>query len=367
MNIGIDISQIVYTGTGVARFTRGLVDAIVSYDTENTWTFFFSSFRQKIPTDVYNKINKSNHKLVCKHIPPTLLGVLWNDRPFWSHAMNNSLLKWTQKLDWFITSDWAEAPALCKKATIVHDLVFRCFPETVHPLIIKTQEKRLERVVNESNVIFADSHTTKKDLQEFFSIKKADIMVNYPGVKKMQLTVTHDVLAKYDLKKPFILTVGKLEPRKNMSRLIEAVRGMNVMLIVVGIEGWGEANNHQTHNKNVRFLGFVSDEDLSALYSKATIFVFPSLYEGFGYPIVEAMQHYCPVIASNTSSLAEIAKDAALLCDPTDVQNIKQTIEQLLADTKLQQTLSEKGKQRAAKFSWKTYYNTLIKALGNET
>src|SRR5690606_39016178 len=127
----------------------------------------------------------------------------------------------------------------------------------------------------------------------------------------------------------YILTVGKLEPRKNIQRLIEAFSTLQTdyQLVIIGPQGRGEIP--QSPDPRVIFPGYVSDDELRTLYLYATAFVYPSLYEGFGYPVVEAMQYGCPVVTSNTSSLAEIATDAAILCDPNDANSIARAIEQM--------------------------------------
>ncbi len=364
MKIGIDISQIVYKGSGVSRFTEGLVHAILTYEESHHWTFYFSSFRQKLDQALRDRINAKGFDLYTYPYPPTLLSALFND---W-HGFSGMLLKHNKqlgKLDWFITSDWTEPPLPTKKATIVHDLVFKKFPETVHPSILKTQEKRLSHVVRESDLIFTDSHSTAQDLISEYTVDKNKIAVNYPGVETSEKTLgaAEDIIEKYGIHKPYILAVGKLEPRKNIERLIEAFdkAKTTAQLVIAGPKGWGTTDIKQS--EHIAFLGFVPDEDLALLYHNALFFVYPSLYEGFGYPIIEAMRYQCPVAASSSSSMGEIAKDAAVLFDPENVQEITGAIQTLFDNEKLRADLIKKGISRAEKFTWKEYYNTLIKQL----
>lgn len=365
MKIGIDISQIVYKGSGVSRFTEGLVHAILTYEEFHHWSFFFSSFRQKLDQALTDRIKSKGFDLNIYPYPPTLLSTVFND---W-HGLSGMLLKRNkrlQKLDWFITSDWTEPSVPTKKATIVHDLVFKKFPETVHPSILKTQQKRLGHVIRESDLIFADSRSTAQDLISEYDVDKKKIAVNYPGVETIEQTLgsDEDIIEKYGIHKPYILAVGKLEPRKNIERLISAFgkTSTTAQLVIAGPKGWGTDIQQSEH---VAFLGFVPDEDLALLYHNALFFVYPSLYEGFGYPIIEAMRYQCPVAASSTSSMGEIAQDAAVLFDPENVQEITQAIQTLFDNEKLRAELIKKGTSRAAKFTWKEYYNTLIKQLSS--
>lgn len=371
MKIGIDISQIIYEGTGVSRFTKGLVNSILNYDATNEWIFFFSSLRRKLNTKLENKILHKGHKLIKWKLPPALLSFFWNDL----HAFSKSYMLHVasfKNLDWFITSDWVEPPLPVKKATIVHDLVYLRYPETVDSKILATQKKRLSWVKKESKIIFADSQTTKDDLEDLLKIDSEKIYVNYPGVevKKPTKEQINLALKKYNLKKPFILTVGKLEPRKNIRRLIESFIKLdkkNLDLVIAGSEGWGK-NTSIKHlikvkEKSIRFLGYVDDLTLYSLYSSCLFFIYPSIWEGFGYPVVEAMKFGSPVATSNTSSLNEIAKGAALLFDPFNISEIYQCINTLIHNEGLRIELGKKGQERSKMFTWKNYYNKLTRIL----
>jgi glycosyltransferase involved in cell wall biosynthesis len=358
MKIGIDISQIVYQGAGVARFTGGLVNAILDYDKQNHWTFFFSGLRRNLDKTLELKIQSRAYQLIKWRVPPTLLSFLWNDL--------HQFPPLSSSLDWFISSDWAEAPMIqVKKATVVHDLVYLRYPETVDQKIRRTQNRRLDWVKKESKIIFADSQTTKNDLIELLNVDKDKIVVNYPGVDvvKPSTSQVKETLKKYGLKKPFILTVGKLEPRKNLKRLIEAFQRYSLIdLVIVGPSGWGDLNiKYQV--LNVKWLGYISDKELYSLYSSCLFFVYPSIWEGFGYPVVEAMKLGAPVACSNTSSIKEIAKDAVLFFDPFNIENMYQCINRLIQDKTLRNRLIKKGLPRSKLFSWESYYNQLIKIL----
>ncbi len=159
--------------------------------------------------------------------------------------------------------------------------------------------------------------------------------------------------------------MGKLEPRKNIQKLIEAfgqLKNNRLGLVVVGAPGWGTKLKPQ---KNVQLLGYVTDKELAHLYSSCFFFVYPSIWEGFGYPIVEAMKYGVPVATSNTSSLKEIAQGYGLLFNPRKTSEIKRSLELLINDKKLRLELSQKGLQKGKFFTWENYYKNLIKTLEN--
>lgn len=353
MRIALDVSQIIYKGSGVGRFTEGLVKTICEYDSTNDWIFFFSSFRGKLDETIKNKIASSRHTLIETKLPPTLLSFLWNNLHFFSI---DSLIG---KVDWLITSDWTEPPSKNRKATIVHDLVYLKYPDTVDALIRKTQDRRLRWVQKESLVVFADSDSTKHDLITDLAINKKKIFVNYPGVSQPAVYVT-----KKSTKRPYILTVGKREPRKNLERLVKAFHLLernDLDLVIVGMDGWGNVSIES--NPQVQLRGYVSDDELADLYRNCLCFVFPSLYEGFGYPVIEAMSYGAPVVTSSSSSLQEIAGDAAVLFDPLQEESIAAGIKKVINSTSLRSSLSKKGIAKSKEFSWKKYLDNLLQVL----
>lgn len=367
MKIGIDISQIVHQGTGVARFTEGLVNSILEFDRKNQWLFLFYSLRQNLDKKLEIKIKNRGIRLIKLKLPPTLMSFFWNQLHFFP------LESIVGELDWFISSDWTEPPVnKIKKTTIVHDLAFIRYPETIDKTILKTQKQRLTHIKKECPIIFADTQATKKDLINFLKIRQNRVVVNYPAIKlnlpnKKQINFT---LNKYNLKKPFILTVGKIEPRKNLKRLIEAfikLKNRNIGLVIVGPRGWQQFSNETMKQcNNVKFLGYIDDTNLYSLYSSCLFFIYPSIWEGFGYPLVEAMKIGAPIVCSNILPFKEIAKDSALYFDPFNIDNMTNCINTMIQDNRLRKKMIESGKIRAKEFSWKRYFNTLIKALNSK-
>lgn len=355
MQIGIDISQIVYEGTGVGRFTSGLVYAILEHDKNHRWVFFAGTFRRQIQSSLKQEIQSAGHTLISVPLPPKAIGALWNDLHLFPVT---SLLP---QLDWFITSDWSEPPARCKKATIVHDLAFKRYPETVDRGILRTQEKRLSHVAKESTVIFTDSIATQQDLISMYDIEAHRISVNYPGVIVTPASPDLRAAVRKKHPRPYLITVGKIEPRKNLSRLIKAFTQLNrsdIDLLIVGPKGWDELGSVP---EQVKIVGFVPDDELTALYQESSGFVLASLWEGFGYPVLEAMQLRVPVAVSGTSSLGEIAGSFAHTFNPESVEEISGALRSLL-ERDQKKRLSAAGRY-ADEFTWKRYYETMIERL----
>lgn len=362
MRIGIDISQISHEGTGVARFTDGLVTAILDYDKTHQWSFFFSSLRKNLNADLEKRIIDKGHAIIKQRIPPTLLSFINN--AIHHQALSSIVYRLSSSLDWFITSDWTEPPMDCKKATIIHDLAYLRFPETVDKTIKKNQKERVQWIKKESSVIIADSQSTKEDVHNLLDIDTKKITTIYPGVtiQKPDQQQIRKTIRKYNLKKPFLLTVGKIEPRKNLERLVDAFQNMNdetIDLVIVGPKGWYEPQI----SSSIKYLGYVEDQDLYSLYASCLFFVYPSLWEGFGYPIVEAMKLGVPVVTSNTSSPKEIAREAALLFDPLNTNDILHCLNTMKQNRKIREVLGQKGEKRSELFTWKNYYNTMVRVL----
>ncbi|KKP95942.1 MAG: hypothetical protein US02_C0006G0015, partial [Candidatus Levybacteria bacterium GW2011_GWA2_36_13] len=215
--------------------------------------------------------------------------------------------------------------------------------------------------IKRAKAVITISESSKNAIIEEYKLASDKVHVVYPGIKELinnrEINMT-DLQKKYGIKKNFILFVGTIQPRKNIARMVEAISQIpELELIVVGKKGWQYEGILDSPRKfgvenRVKFLEFVPDEELSELYKNAICFVLPSLYEGFGLPILEAMKYGCPVVTSNTSSLPEAGGDAALYFDPEDSSDIAEKIKKLLSDDKFREDMIEKGYKQAKKFSW---------------
>jgi glycosyltransferase involved in cell wall biosynthesis len=347
MKIAVDISQIVYEGTGVSRYLKNLKKAFETYDKFNLYTYFESIIKSR------------------PYFSSHLQDFLWN-------RLHITSIDWfIGKQDILITSDWTEPLSKAKKITVVHDLIYKIFPETVDKKIIDVQTRRMKWVKKESKIIIADSESTKQDLIDILKIEKERIRVVYPAVEidEKYLKNTDPIPAIH----PYILTVGKLEPRKNIPRLIEAFVSLNIPnldLYIVGPTGWETATQkidiegYKTI-PNIKMLGFVEDEKLYSLYKNAEFFIMPSIYEGFGYPLVEAMILGCPTACSNTSSLKEIGQDISEMFDPNSVNSIKKCIIKMHGNENLREENGKKGIKRAKEFSIEKFYKNFLEVFNS--
>lgn len=365
MKIAIDISQIVY-GTGVSNYTQKLVESLLKIDHKNQYILFGSSLRQsKKLRNFKDKLSDyKNVEFKLLHLPPTFLDFLWNRL----HIL--PIEKFIGHVDIFHSSDWTQPPIKSedtKKITTIHDMVVYLFPSSVHPKIIATQKRRLNRVKGEADAIIADSQATKEDIIKFLEISEERITVVYLGVssnfKPQDDDKVEEVLTKYKIKKPYLLSVATQEPRKNIQKLLDVFEKVrkekpNLSLILTGKYGWGQSFHY---GENIIWTDYIPQEDLISLYCGCRVFIYPSLYEGFGLPILEAMACGAPVITSNNSSMAEIAKDAAILVDPRSEGQLTRAIE-LVMNLNLEnyQKMVKASLERARLYSWtKTARETL--------
>ncbi len=365
MHIGLDISQIVYEGTGVARFTYHLTRTILDDPHGHTWTFFFSSLKQELHADIYEMIHSRGQKLCRWYVPPRALSLLWNTPRLRSYAPVPGVY------DVFISSDWTQPPARIapRRATIVHDLICMKLPETVDPLISSTQAKRLALVAKECDIVYCDSQSTATDYREYYPGYKGQVIVNYPGIVAPQ-PPPDDTFSFPFTQGEYVFAVGKIEPRKNLPRLIDAFTRISrddafkhLHLVIVGPRGW-DVHTEQMHHPHVHLLGQVDDGTLATLYAHALVFVYPTLYEGFGIPPLEAMSLGCPVIMSRNSSLVEIADDeSAIFVDPQDTNSIVDAIRTVALDVTLRNRLVTAGRSRAARFRYQTYLETMLESI----
>jgi len=248
----------------------------------------------------------------------------------------------------------------------VHDLSFVRDPASAAPGLRDYLEVVVPRSVARADHILADSAATRSDLIELYRTPPEKITVLYCGIHAAFRPVSDAqtlaaVRDRYGLgSAPFILAVSTLQPRKNYTRLIQAFARLpdqSTNLVIAGGKGWlfetifSEVERLRLRER-VIFPGFVADADLPALYSAARLLAYPSLYEGFGLPMLEAMACGTPVVASTASCLPEVAGDAARLVSPTDVEALAAALDQVLTDEALRRDLAAKGHARAGQFTW---------------
>jgi glycosyltransferase involved in cell wall biosynthesis len=306
----------------------------------------------------------------------TRLSERWLARLWYRLRLPLPVQHWLGSLDLFHAPDFILPPVRPGTPTIVtiHDLSFVREPDSTMPGMSVHLNKWVPHSVKRADRVIAVSEATRRDLIEFYQTPPAKISVIYHGVSPEFRPVQEKerlraVRYKYGLdQRPFILSVGTIQPRKNYQRLVQAFASINqpLSLVIAGSEGWNCDDVYREVERlglddRVYFPGFVAEEDLPVLLSAATLFGYPSLYEGFGLPVLEAMACGTPIVAANQSSLPEVVGDAGLTVDPTDVAALATAITRLLDDPSLRERLSAAGLAQAAKFTWPTTAAKLLR------
>ena len=258
----------------------------------------------------------------------------------------------------------------CKAVVTIHDCIHLRFPQYLpNKLGYAYARASMWMATHRSDRILTVSEASKRDILDYFRVPPEKIDVIYNGIdERFGQSPPEDDIARirerYQLNDPFILYAGNIKPHKNLERTIEAFHLLrrksefeNIKLVIIGDEiakyaALRHAVHHYKLHKYVRFFGFVPDSTLAILYRLAAVFVFPSLYEGFGLPPLEAMASGTPVITSNVSSLPEVVGDAALLVDPLQPEDIAEAMRRVLTDPALREDLRRRGLARAQHFSW---------------
>ena len=279
------------------------------------------------------------------------------------HSVLNRL---TPDSDLFYATNHVRNPPTNRKlVTTLHDLTTWTVPDSHPASHHEMEETFLERIVRPADGVIAITASTRNDLIRLFDFPPEKVELIYPGFPEAffetQPQTVAAVRSKYSLEGPYLLHVGTIEPRKNIDGLFDAYERLKPSLreefplVLIGSIGWADPSTLariESPPDNVRYLGYVPEEEVPPLTAGATACVFPSLYEGFGLPVPQAMAAGTPVLTSNVSSLPEVAGDAALLVDPKSTDEIVAGIERLLLSPSLREELVEKGHRQARRFSW---------------
>jgi glycosyltransferase involved in cell wall biosynthesis len=346
--IGIDASRAAGDRqTGTENYARRLIEALLAAGGDRRFRLYF---RESPPAGLFSA-----------SLPDAELRVIPFPR-LWTHMrLSYELLRRPRPDVLFVPAHVLPLAHPLPTVVTVHDLGYRYFPDA-HP---RAQRLYLDWSTRFSargaTHVIADSQATRADLSSLYGIAAEKITVVYPGRAETLAPADADrVRARYGLPAEYLLHVGTLQPRKNLGRLIQAAgalraRWPRLELVLAGRPGWmAEPILAQAREQpdRVRILDYVPEADLAGLYSGAQVFVFPSLYEGFGFPVLEAMACGTPVVCSNTSSLPEVAGEAALTVDPADTGALAAAVGRVLDDPSLRAALVAKGKAQVQRFSW---------------
>ncbi|WP_175403733.1 glycosyltransferase family 4 protein [Caminibacter mediatlanticus] len=258
-----------------------------------------------------------------------------------------------------------------KRIVTIHDVYHLAFYDTLNLKQKLYAKFMINQAVSKSDIILTVSEFSKNEIIKYTNTRK-EIKVIYNAINFNKFKVINNNLEKlknkYSLPNEFILFVGNVKPHKNLKRLLLAIKDLDINLVFVGKkDGFitGDENIKKLITKNnlkerIYFTGYVKDEDIPVIYNLAKLFVFPSLYEGFGIPPLEAQACGCPIIVSNVASLPEVCGDSALYCNPYDVNDIKEKIEVLLNNKQLREELIQKGFENIKRFSWEKSAKKII-------
>jgi glycosyltransferase involved in cell wall biosynthesis len=329
MRIGVDITAAITQGGGIGRYTRELIQALVKADQKNDYHLF--SARQPAVLPVPDPVPAGER--ITYHQAP--LSERWLYRLWYRLRLPLPVQWFTGPIDLYHSPDFVLPPVRDGIPTLltVHDLSFVHYPDMFTPALVTYLNKVVPWSVDRATHILADSQATKNDLLNLWDVPADKVTVLYSGVSGRFQPVTNRkrlaaVRQKYNLgDSPYLFSVSTLQPRKNYQMLIQAFQPVAVEqphnLVIAGGKGWlyeemlAEVEKQGLEGR-VKFIGFAGDEDLPALYSGAALLVFPSLYEGFGLPLLEAMACGVPVLTSNASCLPEVAGEAAVQLSPHD-------------------------------------------------
>lgn len=376
MRIGLDARMI--DNTGIGRYLRNLLVHLARIDVHNEYIVFINPENSRV-------VQQAN----VRFVPLKLRVPLYSLREQW--WLPYEIRRWPLDLIHYPNFDMPLVP-LYPSVVTIHDLIYYLYPDQCPSRAAHYYARfMLRHAARHARMLITDSEYSKQDLMRHFQVPAEKIQVVFPaadeqcrcrdalqcvspGTMPRDPDATHRVsttLQKYGITQPYILYVGKHHPYKNIKTLIQAYSRhpeiyTSFQLVIAGKRDdrrndlYAEAQTLPCKD-SIRFTDFVPEPDLFELYRQARLFVFPSLYEGFGLPPLEAMACGVPVISSNAASLPEVVGDAGIQVDPLDVQGLADAMRRVLMDQTLWETLKQKGLQRAQQFSWDTAARQLLR------
>ncbi len=357
MKIGVDVVPLKRQRTGIGNYVVGLLELLPQIAPEHEYLIY------------------SNQRVNLLSSGPPFQeridgGFRWCPGSFWLLGRCGALAR-NDKLDLFWATGTVLPPFLppgTVKVVTVYDLVWLRCPETTTSYNLLIQRLCTRKAIANADLILVISRATQDELVTRLQVPREKTRLVYPGISDRYRphdfrTAARFIATKYNVPDRYMATVGTIEPRKNLALLVQVLRilkdnrRLECPLLVVGAKGWGNSHFFReiqasglTTNE-IRFLGYMPDQDMPFFYSGAEVFLFPTLYEGFGFPPVEAMACGAPVIASNAECMPEVLGDAAILEPPTNAQRFATAITNVLSDESLRETMRVRGIRQAQKFS----------------
>ncbi|MBI5467013.1 MAG: glycosyltransferase family 4 protein [Candidatus Kerfeldbacteria bacterium] len=360
MKIGFDISAQSLPRSGVGQYQHQLIRHLLKIDSKNEYLLYGFNVRNRKRLEAV-RFDAPNCETRVIPIPQRLITLSW--MAFRAPALDRIV----KGCDVYQVSEISIPPIRkAKRVAFVHDLTTLLFPQFHVPTNVFVHRQRFERL-HEVDAILTNSETTKKDVIEHLGIRPEMIHVTPLGAdgsfQPLADALVTPVLNRLGLRKPYLLFVGTLEPRKNVETLILAFNalkekdGIPHQLVLAGQKGWLcepilRAIETSPYRSDIVQTNYLEEGDLPALMNGAEAFVYPSFYEGFGLPVLEAMQCGTPVVTSTVSSLPEVGGDACLYADPHSFEDLAVRIRMVLQSADLRKIMTEKGIARSRQFSW---------------
>lgn len=370
MTIVYDVSHIRRKRAGIGRLATIQLQGLLSADQERD--YILHGWSPDLDTEMIQSFLRPNVRLSIARVPGSV------KRLYWNIIRTPPLYTLIGPFDIFHSAEPLLPPVGNKRSIITfNDSAYYKFPQFYSKWIAKKWDYLYRRSLRMADAVIVLSENTRTDLIDMMALPPQRVHIVRPPTdpvfsdSRSQQDESH-VRGKFSLPDQFILFVGTIEPRKNISRLVKAfemflnTQNRSVSLVIVGRRGWLYEDILTTINtsrarENILLLDYVTDTDLAVLYRLALMFVFPSLYEGHGYPVVEAMASGTPVITSSNSSLKEIGEGAALLIDAENVADICEAMHRLYDNESLRRDMSIRGRQRAAQFSVKNAVDSILR------
>jgi len=360
MKVGVDARLLSGSLTGIGRYILELTVELSKKENIQIILFTHSKVHESVSKRIESikKVTRNIDKYLPYHIWfRTVLPVLIRNEKidlFWGTS---------HKIPSFI-------PSKIAKVVTIHDVAWKYVPYTMKRLTYLSDRFQMPHAIKEADIIAPISLSTKNSLMKYFNLSADTMKVIHPG-SKFHVN-TRKSLDDINIKSKYFLFVGTNEPRKNLERLLLAYSNLknelknSVHFVIAGGKGWGRHNiSHSVKklmlNKHVHILGQVDDDTLSCLYKHALFLAMPSLYEGFGIPIIEALSYNLPVLTSNNSSMPEAAGSSGLLVNPLDVSSITSGLETLIINEEYRLKLSANAGENASKYNWEKSSEEMIK------
>lgn len=353
LKIAIDSQPLIGQKTGIGQYVNNIFNIL---DTNNELELKY--WMNQIVYSRYREIGIDEKTIINNRYPYKVIRRL--QAPSIFHSFPIDIFN---KFDIFHGTNFIAYNTLNAKVVLtIHDLAFLRYPEVADEITYRHHTHWLFYSIQKADHIIAISHQTKLDIMEFYNVPEQKISVIYLAPNLPRLNINDNDI-NFELPKKYFLFVGTLEPRKNIPFLIRGFAlakekyGFEHKLVLVGKKGWKYEEIFQTIDElniynDIILLGYVTDMELSVIYQRASVFLFPSLYEGFGMPILEAMTHGIPVITSNISSMPEVVGDAAIKISPKNIEEFINAIGLLMNNEKIHAHYSKEGLKQSELFSW---------------